>query len=106
MSISRRTFLRMSGYSLAKSPLIAACAALDNQMMTETEHRPWPLPQTRWVMFMRWHDLVFLHWPVAPEVLRPLIPYDVDLDTFDGQCWIGVVPFHMSGVRLRYTPFS
>jgi uncharacterized protein YqjF (DUF2071 family) len=78
----------------------------DNKMMSETAHRPWPLPQTRWMMFMRWHDLVFLHWPVAPAVLRPLIPHEVDLDTFDGQCWIGIVPFHMSGVRLRYTPFS
>jgi uncharacterized protein YqjF (DUF2071 family) len=104
--MSRRTFLRMSGYFLATSRLIAACAAVDNKMISETAHRPWPLPQTRWVMFMRWHDLVFLHWPVAPEILRPLIPRDVDLDTFDGQCWIGVVPFHMSGVRLRYTPFS
>jgi uncharacterized protein YqjF (DUF2071 family) len=53
---------------------------------------------------MRWHDLLFLHWPVRPDLIRPLIPEAVELDTFDGRCWIGVVPFHMSGVRPRYLP--
>ena len=55
---------------------------------------------------MRWHDLLFLHWPVRPAVMRPLIPSALDLDTFDGWCWIGVVPFRMSGVRPRYFPIS
>jgi uncharacterized protein YqjF (DUF2071 family) len=53
---------------------------------------------------MRWHDLLFLHWPVRPEVVRPLIPGVLELDTFDGRAWIGVVPFHMSGVRPRCWP--
>ncbi|MGH7833033.1 MAG: YqjF family protein [Candidatus Binatia bacterium] len=53
---------------------------------------------------MRWHDLLFLHWPVRPEVVRPLIPGALELDTFDGCVWIGVVPFHMSGVRPRCCP--
>lgn len=74
--------------------------------MEQTRHRPWPLPQMPWLLFMRWHDLLFLHWPVRPDVLRPLIPRDIELDTFDGWCWIGVVPFRMSGVRLRYVPLS
>ena len=53
---------------------------------------------------MRWHDLLFLHSPVHPEVIRPLIPSVFELDVFDGWCWIGVVPFRMSGVRPRYMP--
>ena len=53
---------------------------------------------------MRWHDLLFLHWPVRPDVIRPMIPRPLDLDTFDGWCWIGVVPFRMTGVRPRYIP--
>ena len=55
-------------------------------------------------MFMRWHDLLFLHWPIRPEYIRPLIPKAIELDTFDGWCWVGIVPFHMSGVRPRYVP--
>jgi uncharacterized protein len=53
---------------------------------------------------MRWHDLLFLHWPIRPGVIRPMIPRPLDLDTFDGWGWIGVVPFCMTGVRPRYLP--
>jgi len=70
----------------------------------ETAHRPWPLPQRGWVMAMRWHDLLFIHWPIRPQVLRPLIPAALELDTFDGWAWLGVVPFRMTGVRLRSLP--
>ena len=55
-------------------------------------------------MAMRWHDLLFLHWPVSPEMIRPLIPLGLELDTFDGSAWIGVVPFRMTRVRPRYFP--
>jgi uncharacterized protein YqjF (DUF2071 family) len=53
---------------------------------------------------MRWHDLLFLHWPLQPDLIRPLIPAALELETFEGWCWIGVVPFRMSGVRPRYIP--
>ncbi len=48
-----------------------------------------------------WSDLLFIHWPLSPETLRPLIPASLELDTYEGQAWIGVVPFRMSGVRPR-----
>jgi uncharacterized protein YqjF (DUF2071 family) len=51
-----------------------------------------------------WHDLLFAHWPLAPAMMRPLIPEQLTLDTFDGHCWVGVVPFHMSGIRRRGIP--
>jgi uncharacterized protein YqjF (DUF2071 family) len=53
---------------------------------------------------MRWCDLAFLHWPIAPDVLRPLVPSALQIDTYDGRAWIGVVPFRMEGVRLRGAP--
>jgi len=37
-------------------------------------HRPWPLPAGPWVMVQVWHDLLFAHWPIAFESLRPLVP--------------------------------
>jgi uncharacterized protein YqjF (DUF2071 family) len=55
---------------------------------------------------MRWHDLLFLHWPVRPQTIRPLISSGLELDTFDGWAWVGVVPFHMTGVRPRYFPLA
>mgnify|MGYP002622672419 FL=1 len=55
-------------------------------------------------MTQMWHDLLFMHWPLPPDVLRPLLPPGLDLDTFDGRAWIGVVPFRMSGIRFRFLP--
>lgn len=53
---------------------------------------------------MSWHDLLFMHWPVPEDWLRPLIPPGLSLDTFDGSAWLGVVPFRMSDVRPRFFP--
>jgi uncharacterized protein YqjF (DUF2071 family) len=53
---------------------------------------------------MSWYDLVFMHWPLPWEQLRPLIPPALEIDTFDGTAWIGVVPFRMAGVHPRFIP--
>jgi hypothetical protein len=70
----------------------------------QTDHRPWPLPKRRPVMAMRWLDLLFAHWPVASASLVPHLPAGLALDTFEGQAYLGVVPFRMSGVRPLGTP--
>lgn len=67
-------------------------------------HRPWALPSNRWAVAMNWHDLLFMHWPIRSDLFRPLIPPTLEVDTFDGMAWIGVVPFRMTGVRPRYIP--
>ncbi|MPZ15530.1 MAG: DUF2071 domain-containing protein [Chloroflexi bacterium] len=69
-----------------------------------TEHRPWPAPRGPWVMTQRWHDVLFAHWPVAADDVRRLVPSALQLDTYDGVAWVGVVPFRMSGVRARWLP--
>jgi hypothetical protein len=53
---------------------------------------------------MRWVDLLFAHWPVPVEALRPLIPRALEIDTFEGQAWLGVVPFRMEDVAPRFLP--
>lgn len=50
-------------------------------------------------MRQRWSNLLFAHWPVAPALLRPYLPARLELDTFEGQAWLGVVPFTMSHIR-------
>jgi uncharacterized protein YqjF (DUF2071 family) len=55
-------------------------------------------------MAQSWHDLLFAHWAVDAAMLRPHIPEKLEIDTFDGRAWIGIVPFSMTGVRLRWTP--
>ena len=66
--------------------------------------RPWPPPTRPWALAQTWSQLLFAHWPVDPERLAPQLPPGLELDTYDGQAWIGVVPFRMEGVRLRRTP--
>lgn len=56
------------------------------------------------VMRPGWHHLLFLHWRVRPETLRPLIPSQLEIDTFDGWAYVGLVPFAMSRVRPNWLP--
>lgn len=55
-------------------------------------------------MTQGWHDLLFIHSPIAPEVLRPLLPPQLELDTFDGQAWVGIVPFRATHTSFRWLP--
>jgi uncharacterized protein YqjF (DUF2071 family) len=73
-------------------------------ILDQVAHRPWPLPAGLWVMAQTWHDLLFAHWPIAATTLRPRIPAQLEIDIFEGQAWLAVIPFRMSGVRLRGTP--
>jgi len=73
-------------------------------LLTATAHRPWPLPPGPWIMTQTWHDLLFAHWPLSPQALRPLVPAQLALDAYEGQCWLAVTPFHMSNVHPRGLP--
>ncbi|WP_303674733.1 YqjF family protein [Vampirovibrio chlorellavorus] len=44
----------------------------------------------------RWEHLLFLHYPVAPEVLQSRLPQELVPDTIDGQAWLSVVPFALT----------
>jgi len=77
---------------------------LMQHLLEKIEHRPFPLPARPWIMTQVWHDLLFAHWPIAPEQIRPLLPAPLELDLFEGSAWAGVVPFHMSGICGRGLP--
>src|SRR5688500_5867254 len=70
----------------------------------EHPNRPWPTPLRPWAMRMDWHELLFMHWPVPVAALRRHVPGTLDIDTFEGRAWIGVVPFRMTNVRPRFVP--
>jgi len=67
----------------------------------DTAHRPFPMPARPWTMTQRWNDLLFAHWPIPIATMVGLIPASLDLDSFDGSAWLGVVPFWMSRIRAR-----
>ena len=55
-------------------------------------------------MAQTWRDLLFAHWPVPAGVVRPLLPAGLSLHTFEGQAWVGITPFVLSGLRPRGVP--
>jgi uncharacterized protein len=55
-------------------------------------------------MVQKWHDLLFAHWTIPVEKLRPLVPGELELDLRDGKAYLAVAPFWMSGIRGRAMP--
>src|ERR1700757_4229949 len=76
----------------------------DSDILLHTAHRPWPAPEGSWAMRQTWNDLLFAHWSVSPKYLRPLVPPQLELDTFNGRCWVAVTPFFMTAVSVRGVP--
>lgn len=75
-----------------------------SEILSKSEHRPYPLPKGPWVMRQTWLELLFAHWPLPSETLRPLVPAGLPLDTYDGSAWLGIVPFRMVDVHPRFLP--
>jgi uncharacterized protein len=82
---------------------VFSAAVRQASSLEETEHRPWALPAAPWVMGQTWDDLLFAHWRVDADVLRPRVPERLSIDEHDGSAWIGVTPFVVSALRARGT---
>ena len=55
-------------------------------------------------MYQSWNKLLFMHWQLPPELLRPLIPDRLEIDTFDGSAWIAITPFVVRNARPVFLP--
>lgn len=77
---------------------------MSHAALLTTDHRPWPLPERPWAVTMDWEDLLFLHWAVPAAKLQALLPSGLEVETWDGAAWLGVVPFRMARTRLRWLP--
>jgi uncharacterized protein YqjF (DUF2071 family) len=53
-------------------------------------------PVRRAVMGMRWADVTFLHWRYGAREVQRLLPVGLEVETFDGSAWVGLVPFAMT----------
>ena len=79
-------------------------AAAQSRGLEQQAHRAWPVPERRWLQGQTWRDLLFAHWAVPAEVLRRVVPPALPIDTWEGEAWIAVAPFEVTGLRLRGTP--
>ena len=70
-------------------------------ILNDIAHRSWPLPSKNWILRQTWSNLLFIHWPISAELLRPHIPSSLQIDTYNGTAWLGVVAFVMEGIYFR-----
>ena len=62
------------------------------------------MPDRMWVMTQTWNDLLFAHWPVDKVLLAQKVPAPLELELYNGEAWISIVPFHMTNVAPRGVP--
>jgi uncharacterized protein YqjF (DUF2071 family) len=55
-------------------------------------------------MYQKWRSLLFLHWALPPEQVRPLLPAGLEVDTLEGRAYVGLIPFTMRGIRPAGLP--
>jgi uncharacterized protein len=56
-------------------------------------------PEGQPIMHQNWGKLHFMHWRINEDILRPLVPEDVQIDTFGDWAWVSITPFTMWDVR-------
>ncbi|WP_435078451.1 YqjF family protein [Halococcus sp. AFM35] len=50
-------------------------------------------------------DVLFAHWPIDVEQLRPYIPKQLTIETFDGSAWLGILVVDVAEAGLHRLPF-
>ena len=73
-------------------------------ILKSTKHREFPLPNRSWILTQRWHHLLFIHLPFPKDAIKAHLPEGLELDTYDGMAWISIIPFKVTGMRLRNMP--
>jgi uncharacterized protein len=74
-------------------------SSTDAQRLAERERPPGAV-----VMWQRWEHLLFLHWAWQAAEVQRTLPPGLTVDTFNGQAWLGIVPFFMRDVRPAWLP--
>lgn len=74
------------------------------EILNQTDHRPWTIQNQKWKYYQEWNNAIFLHWQVDDEELRKFVPTDLEIDLFNGQAWVSLVAFTMENIRPKYLP--
>jgi len=79
----------------------AECQSENDVEPVTADPPPW---RRRTLLRQRWAELAYLHWRYDPAVIQRLLPDGLTVDTFDGDAWVGLIPFEMRDVRLGPLP--
>ncbi|AUP79634.1 YqjF family protein [Flavivirga eckloniae] len=75
-----------------------------DQILQQTDHRPFQYPKREWKFYQEWNKAVFLHWKVNPEEIMPFLPNGMKPDTINGKTWVSLVAFTMNNIGIRNLP--
>jgi uncharacterized protein YqjF (DUF2071 family) len=63
---------------------------------------PWRV--RRPMLLQDWKLSTWIHWPYDPGTVAQVVPPGLELDTFDGRAWVGLVAFAIEGQRPPVAP--
>lgn len=75
-----------------------------DDILSDTKHRTFEYPKEKWIYYQEWNRALFLHWTVPFDILRDLVPKQLNIDTFQGDAYVSMVAFTMEKIRPRYLP--
>lgn len=73
-------------------------------ILNQKNHRPYALPMQSWSFYQQWNHVLFFHWAVDAELLRAMLPKNLELDLFEGKAYVSLVPFSMQQIRPKFLP--
>ncbi|WP_280769462.1 YqjF family protein [Salipaludibacillus daqingensis] len=56
------------------------------------------------LLSMTWEYLLFMHWSVNKHIIQDRLPSPLKVDTFQGQAYLGIVPFLMTNIAFSRLP--
>ena len=74
------------------------------QILAETNHRTWLYPSKSWKYYQEWNKVLFFHYRVNKDILKELVPNDLEIDEINGSAWVSLVAFTMEKIRPRFLP--
>jgi len=77
----------------------------NQEILNQTKHRPWKIPNQKWQFYQEWNRTIFLHWQVDLEELKKFVPTEIEIDLLEGKPWVSLVAFTMEKIRPRYLPY-
>jgi len=75
-----------------------------DEIISHTSNRNYPIPDTPWKYSQEWHKILLLHWKVPVSFIEPLLPDGLEVDTYNGNAWISMVPLSVKKHHYRGFP--
>lgn len=75
-----------------------------DDILSNISHRPFEIPNRQWQYYQEWNKVLFFHWTIPFDILRKCVPENLNIDTFDGKCYVSLVAFTMEKIRPGFLP--